>query len=283
MKKQVFSMFQDIAPAHYHVEFCRRDPVETDFMFVYGKGTALLEEKNGGLSLPSYQSVAGAFPEAVAALTYLFSVDETAVFLSLWEAPETEGFKRLQIFAFRDITPAWMAFAGATAFQLAGWYDAHRYCGCCGKPMSHKEDERAMVCPSCGLIDYPNISPVVIIAVTDGNKILLTKYANRHNMYALVAGFVEVGETLEDAVRREVMEEVGLKVKNLRYYKSQPWAFSSSLLSGFFCEVDGSGEVTLDQNELSEAVWFDREAIPPGGSTMSLTWTMVEAFRHGEM
>ena len=132
---------------------------------------------------------------------------------------------------------------------------------------------------------YPKICPGVIVAVTDGNRLLLTKYANRPGNvnYALVAGFTEIGETLEGTVRREVMEEVGLKVKNLRYYKSQPWSFSSTLLCGFYCEVDGSTEVRLDTEELAVAEWFEREDIPLDNDGVSLTREMIHMFKTGQM
>ena len=120
---------------------------------------------------------------------------------------------------------------------------------------------------------------------TDGDRLLLTKYApshSSHRQYALVAGYTEVGETLEQTVHREVMEEVGLKVKNLRYYKSQPWSFSGSLLAGFYCDVDGDPSITLDRKELSVAEWFDRASLPETPNLISLTGEMIECFRQGK-
>ena len=123
--------------------------------------------------------------------------------------------------------------------------------------------ERMMRCEYCGQMEFPKICPAVIIGVTDGNRLLMSKYAGRdYKKYALIAGFAEIGETIEETVQREVMEEVGLKVKNLRYYKSQPWSFSDTLLFGFFAELDGSAEITLDEEELALAEWFEREEIP---------------------
>ena len=130
---------------------------------------------------------------------------------------------------------------------------------------------------------YPKISPAVIVAVTDGDRLLMSRYAGRpYGNYALIAGFTEIGETIEDTVRREVMEEVGLKVKNLRYYTSQPWSFSDSLLMGFYADLDGSPEITLDESELAEARWFSREEVPEPKGLFSLTGTMVNAFRKGQ-
>lgn len=147
-------------------------------------------------------------------------------------------------------------------------------------------NERAMRCNNCGKVYYPQICPSVIVGITDGDKLLMTKYAASHSKfrrYALVAGYAEVGESLEDTVRREVMEEVGLKVKNIRYYSSQPWSFTDTLLVGFFCDVDGTTEITLDRNELSVAEWLERWDIPDesADSSISLTGTMMKAFKEG--
>ncbi|MFR2482423.1 MAG: NAD(+) diphosphatase, partial [Hungatella sp.] len=153
----------------------------------------------------------------------------------------------------------------------------------CGTAAMKSKKERAMFCPSCGNTVYPKIAPAVIVAVTDGDKLLLTKYAGReYTRYALVAGYTEFGETLEETVRREVMEEVGLKVKNIRYYKNQPWAFSDSMLVGFFAELDGSPQIHLDETELSTAVWMKREDIPGDYTNVSLTHEMILLFKHGQ-
>ena len=140
-----------------------------------------------------------------------------------------------------------------------------------------------LYCPDCGAVEYPKISPAVIIAVTHKNRLLLSKYAGRsYKKYALLAGFVEIGETVEETVKREVMEEVGLSVTNIRYYKSQPWSFSGTVLMGFFCDLDGDDEtIILDENELSLAEWFDRESLPVSPSRDSLTNEMIMTFIQG--
>ena len=130
-------------------------------------------------------------------------------------------------------------------------------------------------------MEYPKISPAVIVGVTDGNRILMSKYADRdYKKYALLAGFTEIGETIEETVKREVMEEVGLKVKNIRFYKSQPWSFTDTLLMGFFANLDGDSEITLDQEELALAEWFEREEIPVTERNISLTNEMILAFKN---
>ena len=168
--------------------------------------------------------------------------------------------------------------------HLAGWYENNQFCGKCAYPMIHKDDEKALCCPKCGLVVYPRINPVVMVAIIDNDRLLLTRYANsNYKGYSLVAGFMEIGETLEDTVKREVMEEVGLKVKNIRYFKSQPWAFSESVLIGFFVDVNGNSEPVADGVELSEAVWFSRDGLPMDGAGFSLTWEMIEWFRKGKI
>lgn len=150
--------------------------------------------------------------------------------------------------------------------------------------MKRDGKERMLYCEACHNMEFPKICPAVIIGVTDGNRILMSKYAGRaYKKYALLAGFTEIGETVEETVAREVMEEVGLKVRNIRYYKSQPWSFSDTLLMGFYCDLDGDGAITLDREELALAEWFDREDIPDHMSTESLTNEMIMKFKNGEV
>ena len=139
-----------------------------------------------------------------------------------------------------------------------------------------------MVCPSCGRIIYPRIQPAVIVGVTNGDSLLCTKY-NRPgaSFYALVAGFTEIGETAEETVMREVMEEAGLRVKNIRYYKSQPWGIADDLLMGFYCDVDGDDTIRMDRTELKEALWVPRKEIVGQTTDFSLTNEMMVRFREG--
>lgn len=138
-----------------------------------------------------------------------------------------------------------------------------------------------MRCASCGEVFYPRINPAVIVGVTDGDRLLITRYLRGYGHNALVAGFAEIGETLEETVAREVMEETGLRVKNIRYYKSQPWGIASDLLTGFFCDVDGDTQVKLDGQELKSAVWTPREEITWQPPEYSLTADMMKAFHEG--
>ena len=241
----------------------------------------------------------GADTSRPAKLTYLISVDGVRFYTPVSDAKAAsaddpaviEIIKKLLCggFAFRSARelryrkPAWLRYGALTAWQVTGWYINNRYCGRCGNMMQHSGKERAVICPVCGNTNYPKLCPVVIVGVIHDEKILLTKYAARgaYANYALVAGFAEIGETVEETVQREVMEETGLKVKNLRYYKSQPWAYSESLLFGFFCETEGEAAVTVDGEELSSAKWAEREAVPQYGDEISLTYEMMSQFRKG--
>ena len=138
-----------------------------------------------------------------------------------------------------------------------------------------------MRCPSCGLIVYPRIYPAVIVGVIRGDSLLITRYREgfRHN--ALVAGFTEIGETLEGTVRREVMEETGIRVKNIRYWASQPWGLAGDILTGFYCEADGDDPIRMDESELRYARWVPRREIVLQPDDLSLTNAMMKAFRDG--
>ena len=141
-----------------------------------------------------------------------------------------------------------------------------------------------MVCPACGNVIYPKIGPAIIAAVHDGERLVLTRYRDRpFKNLALIAGFNEIGESIEQTVRREVLEETGLHVKNLRFYKSQPWVFTDSLLFGFFAELDGSDKITVQEDELAEAGWYLREELPEDTTHISLTAEMIEQFRLGRV
>ncbi|MDR2854751.1 MAG: NAD(+) diphosphatase [Methanomicrobiales archaeon] len=274
------SVFQDIQPHRYVNQYLHREPSSDDYIFLYQDGKALLEDIPDGATIPKYHTVHSLYPDCADNLIYLFSIDDHSFFMSFMQVQETANLHYQEIVPLGNLNPPWIAFAGATAYHLADWYDSHRYCGRCSLPMSHKENERAVQCPECGTVEYPKISPVIIVGVVDGDRLLLTKYATgSYRRYALIAGFMEIGETYEDAVRREVMEEVGLRVKNIQYYKSQPWGFSQSVLAGFFAELDGEQMVKIDAHELKEASWYSRENLPRDDTTLSLTWDMIEAFR----
>ena len=241
----------------------------------------------------------GLIPGLSARAEYLFSIDEIPYFmvrsaegdpaLKLAEEENQETFQEdgsgkfsFQGPAyFRIMQPEYQAFAAITAVQLFRWKESRKFCGCCGSRTEDSRTERALVCTKCGHTEYPKICPAVIVAVTDGDRLLMSRYKGRaYRGYALIAGFVEIGETFEETVRREVMAEVGLKVKNIRYYKSQPWAFTETEMIGFFAELDGADAIRLQEDELSEAGWYRRDEIPEDVSSISVGSEMKMAFKH---
>ncbi|MDO4482029.1 MAG: NAD(+) diphosphatase [Bacillota bacterium] len=270
-------MIQDISPHRFSNHYEEHTPdVDSRVMFVKD-GRILAESKGAASDFPAYSESAAFVKKYV----YLFSIDDIKFFLAKeYEDVPAEGY---QFYPLRDLykfDKKYMAFAAVTAFQLSNWYEGNRFCGKCGKPLVHSSKERMLQCSHCGNTVYPKISPAVIVAVTDGDRILMTKYANReYKRYALIAGFTEVGETLEETVSREVMEEVGVKVKNIQYYKCQPWSFSDSLLVGFFCELDGSDSIVLDKEELSVGEWVHRDDIEVSYDGISLTNEMIIKFK----
>jgi NTP pyrophosphohydrolases containing a Zn-finger, probably nucleic-acid-binding len=148
------------------------------------------------------------------------------------------------------------------AFHIVNWDRTHQFCGRCGTKTEYMQNERAKLCPKCGFASFTRISPAVITAVFKGEKILLAHSKRfKPNLYSLVAGFVEPGETMEDCVKREIMEEVGIKVKNIKYFASQPWPFPDSLMVGFTAEYE-SGEVKADGVEITDAGWYDKDMLP---------------------
>ncbi|MDY6352208.1 MAG: NUDIX domain-containing protein [Lachnospiraceae bacterium] len=291
-------MIQDIYPHKFYNSYdLRKAPSENDPVFVF-RGDRVLVKKNG-FSLPSVKDLHSADD-----LIYLFRIDGDSYYLKQLEFKEkalTENdiyreetdadhpvavnddmeFIRVQFLREEKSVEKWRYFATVCAFHLYQWYQGSRFCGRCGAPTVHSEKERCMICPKCGNHIYPKIVPAVIVGVTDpdANKLLVTRYAGRSIHYdALIAGFTEFGETLEENVVREVKEETGLAVTNIRYYKSQPWGMVSDILMGFYCDVTGSREVTLD-GELGSAVWLSPDEIKGQPDDMSLTNEMMMVFK----
>lgn len=150
----------------------------------------------------------------------------------------------------------------AKAYHILRWNNTNKYCSKCGSLVKDKKDEIAKICPECGFVIYPRISPAIITAVVNGDKLLLA-HNTRFNkgFYSVIAGFVEPGETLEDCVSREVFEEVGIHVKNIKYFDSQPWPFPDSLMIGFTCEYAG-GDLKVDGIEIDDAGFFSPDDFP---------------------
>ena len=268
----------------YHAQL----PQEEDIVVcVRGKEILLHRDEADVLTLPAWKQVkawsAGWKRWFEAPTQYAFTMQGQHYFLFMGEAGGADDYftyeKALEL---RQQTSKNICFAIMTAWHLYNWYRVNRFCGACGAETQHDGKERMMRCPACGNMIFPRIAPAVIIGLTHGDKLMLSTYAGRnYKRYGLLAGFIEIGETAEEAVAREVMEEVGLRVKNIRYYKSQPWGVAGNLSIGYFCDLDGDDTVHLDENELASAEWFDRNALPAKDDGISLTREMIRIFGEG--
>lgn len=167
------------------------------------------------------------------------------------------------------------------ALQLIEWDRTHQFCGRCGTPTQRRAEERARHCAACGLTAYPRLSPVVMVRVVRDGQILLARAPRfAPGVYSVLAGFVEAGETLEQAIHREVAEEVGIQVRNLQYFASQSWPFPHSLMIAFTAEYAG-GEIRVDGREILDARWFSPDTLPGLPSPMSMAWRLIQDFVAG--
>ncbi len=184
-----------------------------------------------------------------------------------------EGLRR--VYGRLDEELFWLA---ARAVQIVDWDRTHRFCGRCGAPLKARETERAKECQQCGLLHFPRLAPAVIVLVERGNQLLMAR--SRHfapGVYSVLAGFVEPGETLEEAVKREVLEEVGIQIKDVRYFGSQPWPFPHSLMIGFTAQYAG-GEIRVNDRELEDAGWFSVDRLPGQPGKISIARRLIDWF-----
>ena len=273
-------MIQDIGPSKLHNEYkiCEMREEDTAFYFD-AAGRLMTWEENGTLTFLSKKEI-GEQP-----VIYLFAIDEKRYFLVTEEPADPRGgYSYRTIREVRDFGVTGKdIFAVFTAYHLWRWYADNRYCGRCAEALVPSTQERALCCPKCKNTVYPRINPAVIVGVTNGDKLLLTKYRTGYGHNALVAGFTEIGETLEETVAREVMEETGVKVKNIRYYKSQPWGMAQDILVGYYCDADGDSTIHMDEGELKYAEWVQREEIELQPNNLSLTNEMMRMFKENRI
>jgi len=193
-----------------------------------------------------------------------------------------------------SVTPSGMTFEGVRklygylesdffslagrAFQIMEWDRTHQYCGHCGTQTLQLSGKRAKQCPKCRLVSYPRLSPAVIVLVEREAEILLARAHHfPDNLYSILAGFVEPGESLEDAIIREIYEEVSIEIKDIKYFGSQPWPYPNSLMIGFTATY-ASGEIHIDQNELADAAWFTKENLPLIPPKLSIARSLIDWF-----
>ncbi len=201
---------------------------------------------------------------------YVVEVEEEAV------SPEATGFMGLRVL-FGMVDNDLFTLAGR-AVQILHWHKEHQFCGKCGHAMKNRDTELAKICPNCGFVSFPRLSPAVIMSIVREDRILLAR-APRFpaGMYSTLAGFVEPGETLEEAVKREVREEVNVQIGNIRYVASQPWPFPHSIMIGFTAEyVDG--EIVIDNQEIEDAGWFSVADLPALPSKITIARLLIDNF-----
>lgn len=192
------------------------------------------------------------------------------------DEPDGHGFETLWSFLGQVDQPVF--YLVGRAKQIVEWHRTHRYCGECGQETVLSDSDRSRKCSACGHMYYPKLSPSIIVLITRGEEILLAKGVNtRGNFYSTLAGFVEPGESIEETVHREVMEEVGLKVKNLKYYSSQSWPFPNSLMLGFHAEYE-SGEISIQEEEIADAQWFHYKNMPNKPALISISGWLVDDY-----
>ncbi len=196
------------------------------------------------------------------------------------EAPD--GYELLSLRGVYQRIPEELFSIAGRAVQIVDWDRTHQYCGRCGTRTKDKQRERAKECPQCGLVSYPRISPAMIVLVERDGKLLLAR-AHRHppGFYSVLAGFVEPGETLEEAVAREIREEVGIEVTEITYFGSQPWPYPNSLMVAFTCRYL-SGEIEIEEEELEDAGWYLPDNLPPVPPKISIARHLIDWFRDKE-
>lgn len=277
-------MIQEIFPHRFNNQYRPNNVADENDFILHFRGNALFLKTRGNVfEIPRRKD----FPEMPdqPESTFLFTLDEVPCFL-IWDdlATDDPSFVYKEISFFRTIGQreiGWICIAG---YHLMSWYSQNRFCGNCGKPTVQKPDERAIQCPACNSIVYPKISPAVIVAITSNDKILLARNSDfPDNWYSLIAGYVDVGESLEETLKREVKEEVGLDIKNIRYYKSQPWPPSGSLMVGYIAEADENQPISIDHKEIAAADWFSRGNLPKHSLNVSIAGEMIEKFESGQL
>lgn len=283
-KIAILNMINELFPISINTHFSKVKAVQENDLIIYFNESGMLWKKGEkDFVIPQRKDFVDFTHKTET--TFLFTIDNVPCYL-LWDnlKPKNNNFAFKEITFFRTQKHREFAWLSLVGYHIYNWYLNHRFCGKCGTPTQHKPDERAKVCPNCKAVVYPVISPAIIVAITCGSKILLIRGKGQQvKWHTLVAGYVDIGETLEQTVEREVAEEVGIKVKNIRYYKSQPWPLSGSMMIGFVAEADENQPIRIDENEISEASWFNRDNLPEYSPALSIGGEMIEKFERGEL
>jgi NAD+ diphosphatase len=247
--------------------------------FVFHEGRLLIKAGDGGQLIPHSRDLAK-FDIFPIRKQYLGTLDN----LPCYAAELAHNRIVSDGFAFEDLRRLFgrldeeLIWVAGRANQLVDWNQSHQFCGRCGHATEDKHNERAKICPQCNLINYPRVSPAIIVAVIKDNQILLGSNRRfKNSFYSVLAGFAEPGESLEECVAREVNEEVGIVVKNIRYFGSQPWPFPNSLMVGFIADYAG-GRINVDKSEIIEAAWYSARNLPPIPPKISIARQLIDWF-----
>ncbi|MGW8320358.1 MAG: NAD(+) diphosphatase [Thermodesulfobacteriota bacterium] len=252
---------------------------DNDLWFIIHEEKLAVRKDDVGYSLPRFSDVKQA-QGALEGAEYFGLKEGSSCFLVDLPDPGilAGGFEFRGIFELLGLLEDELLLVAGCAAQLIRWGRSHKYCGQCGRPTEDKTDERAKTCPDCGLNCYPRLSPAVIVAVVKDDRLLLaTSPRFRTRFWSVLAGFVEPGETLEECVVREVQEEVGILVRNVRYFDSQPWPFPDSLMLGFTAEY-AEGEIKTDGAEIVDAEWFAADNLPNIPPKVSIARRLIDWF-----
>jgi NAD+ diphosphatase len=254
---------------------------ESDWMLILMNKKLLMKKEGDSYYIPVKAELKD-IPVSDEALEYIGSYQGHSCFCTGLEDSLAlpEDFDLIELRELTKLTgdPGLFLVAG-NANHILHWRKMNRYCGCCGHKTVYKEDERAVVCPNCGNIIYPRIAPAIITAIFREDQILLAHNHNfREGLYSLIAGYVEPGEPLEQCVEREIFEEVGIRVKNVKYFSSQPWPFPDSLMMAFTAEYE-SGEITVDNCEILDAGWYQADRLPDIPSIDSVAGKIIRWYQ----
>ena len=247
--------------------------------FIFKEGGLLFKTTGNSLNIPETKDL-GRYQDYVIRRQYLGRLDGRHCYTADVESdvPGSTGLKKKDLRSIFKAMEEEMIWAAGRANHLATWNRSHQYCGRCSTPLEDKLDERAKICPACNVVNYPRLSPAIIVAVLKENCILLARNERfRLPFFSVLAGFVEPGETLEACVSREIKEEVGITVKNIRYFGSQPWPFPDSLMVGFIADYAG-GEIQVDHTEITEAKCFTPEELPKIPPSISIARQLIDWF-----
>lgn len=275
-------MLHELENVHFNNSFIKiTDYNENDKLILFTNNKVILYKEQSDLFLPSIRD----FDISTLELKYVGNAASTNYFTSVTDPVFDEAkFESYEMYRSRSLLNQTERWISSLCYQLYRWFIENKFCGVCGTDYQESQTERALYCSSCKHTIYPKISPAIIVLIKNKNKILLARNAGfPAKFFSLIAGYVDMGETLEEAVTREVMEEVGLKVKNIRYFASQPWAYSSSMMIGYTAELNGNNTITMDQKEIIEADWFTKETLPLIPGTDSIAGKMIRLYCNSEI